>query len=167
MRWAARLRSWEPTVTPIWASSPAAWTAVVTISTPLGRPSLRGGGGGGDGRWAAVAFGCVAAAGERVAFGFAARLAFGFDLAAGRFVAGDDFERADFLAAGFAGDAVAARRAVVALARRSPPSRVGRVERRVPSTLASAAPLEDFFDFFLAVFWLMDTVNGRGGRRPL
>jgi hypothetical protein len=145
MRRAARLRSWEPTVTPIWASSPAAWTAVVTISVPLGRPlAARGGGGGGAaGRWAAVAFRCVAAAAD-----LAAAFAF-FGLA--------------FAARGFA----AAVRDAVALARRSPPRRVGRVERRLPSTLASAPAFEDFFDFFLADFCVMDTVIGRRGRRPL
>ena len=34
----ARLMIWPPIVRPIWVSSPAAWTAVVTSSTPLGRP---------------------------------------------------------------------------------------------------------------------------------
>ena len=140
MRRAARLSSWEPTVTPIWASSPAAWTAVVTISVPLGRPLAgRGGGGGGAaGRWAAVAFRWLAVAGARLAaFGGA------FDLVA----------PADGFAA--ARDRVAARR--------SPPSRVGRVARRLPSTLASAPAFEDFFDFFLADFCVMDTVNERAG----
>ena len=32
----ARLRTCPPTVRPIWASSPAAWMAVVTSSVPLG-----------------------------------------------------------------------------------------------------------------------------------
>ncbi len=35
-RLTARLRIWPPMLSPIWASSPAAWTAVVTSSTPLG-----------------------------------------------------------------------------------------------------------------------------------
>lgn len=144
MRRAARRRSWEPTVAPILASSPVACTAVVTISALLGRPSLEraggGGGGGAEGRWAAVAFDCAAAVG---AF-FAAR----------------------FLGADF-GFAVAARERVLAASRRSAPRRSGRVVRRLPSTLDSAAAFEDFFDFFLADFCVMDTVNARGGPRPL
>jgi hypothetical protein len=112
----------------------------VTISAPLGRPSPEraggGGGGGAEGRWAAVAFDCAAVAG---AF-FAAR----------------------FLGADF-GFASVARERVLAAARRSPPRRSGRVERRLPRTLESAAAFEDFFDFFLADFCVMDTVNGDAG----
>ena len=48
-------------------------------------------------------------------------------------------------------------------ARPPPPSRVGRVDGRLPRTLSSAAALEDFFDFFLADFCVMDTVNGDAG----
>jgi hypothetical protein len=148
-RCAARLRSWVPTVAPIWASSPTAWTAVVTISVPLGRPLAgRGGGGGGVGRWAAVAFGCVAAAGD-----FVAAFVFAFL----GFAAGD---RVVF---GFA----AVARDAVAPARRSPPMRVGRVDRRLPRTLGLAPAFADFFDFFLADFCVMDTVIGRRGRLPL
>jgi hypothetical protein len=49
MRRAARLRSLPPTVTPICASSPAAWTAVVTISVPRGGPPGRPSAGAGFG----------------------------------------------------------------------------------------------------------------------
>src|ERR687895_2403141 len=77
MRLAARRRICPPTVRPIWASSPAAWTAVVTISVPLGRPSVRrggGGGGGAAGRWAAVASAWAAATGDRFGTFFGERL---------------------------------------------------------------------------------------------
>jgi hypothetical protein len=75
------------------------------------------------GRWAAVAFSCVAVTGER-------------------FVV-------LFLAAGFVAVAVCD---LVVAARRCPPRRVGRVERRLPSTLASVPVFAPFFDFFLDDF---------------
>jgi hypothetical protein len=78
-------------------------------------------------------------------------------------VAGDRLAAFGFVAPA---DGFAAARDRVA-ARRSPPSRVGRVARRLPSTLASAPAFEDFFDFFLADFCVMDTVIERRGRRPL
>ena len=143
---AARLRSWEPTVAPIWASSPTAWTAVVTAP---GRPlSWRGGGGGAAGRWAAVALRCVAAVGDLGAF---------LDFA---FVA-----RADDDVVAAAVDDLVARAGFAA--RRSPPMRVGRVLGRVPRTLWSPPVFAVFFDFFLADFCVMDTVIAQGGRRPL
>ena len=40
-RLTARLRTWPPTVRPIWASSPAAWMAVVTSSVPVGGAEAR------------------------------------------------------------------------------------------------------------------------------
>ena len=151
----ARFRSWEPTVAPIWASSPAAWTAVVTISVPFGRPLTAGGGGGGAaGRWAAVAFDCAAAVGDRLAAFFVPVLG-----TAGFVAATDDLRFGAFVA-------VAARDLVGAVPR-SPPRRVGRVVRRLPRTLVSAPALEFFFDFFLEGFCVMDTVIGRGGRRSL
>jgi hypothetical protein len=132
---------------------------VVTISVPLGRPSSRrGGGGGAAGRWAAVALLCAAAAGD-----FAAAFAFlGFVAADDLAAVADDFAAVadDFVAAmRFA----AAPRDEPALARPRPPRRVGRLDGRLPRTLASAAALEDFFDFFLADFCVMDTVNGDAG----
>jgi hypothetical protein len=145
----ARFRSWEPTVAPIWASSPAAWTAVVTIGVPS--PARRGGGGGGvDGRCAAVAFCCAAAPGDCftaffTAVGFDDVVAVGFD---------------DVVAVAF-GDFVAVARDRVAAPRRSPPRRVGRVARRLPRTLSSAPDFALFFDFFLADFCVMDTVIER------
>jgi hypothetical protein len=220
MRLAARLRIWPPTVMPIWASSPAAWTAVVTISVPLGRPSVRRGGGGGGGvvgRCAAAALACAAAAWDCSAFfgdrltadltacGFARFTADAFaaaGLADAFAVAGfaDALAAAGFVAAGFAdalaaagfdllgadfaaaGELVAAApREAAAPARRSPPSLVGRVARRLPSTLGSLA-FAAFLLFFFAVFWLMasaaerefpvlalrrGTVSGRVGRRRL
>ena len=118
MRSAARLRIWPPTVMPIWASSPAACTAVVTISVPLGRPSLRrGGGGGGAGRWAAAALGWVAAAGaffgdrltaDLTACGLAVALRFEAFPADGFAFLADGFVAAGFAAAGFASGVVAA-----------------------------------------------------------
>src|SRR4051812_34377067 len=42
-RSSVRLSSWLPTVMPIWASSPAAWMAVVTSSVPRGGPPLERG----------------------------------------------------------------------------------------------------------------------------
>jgi hypothetical protein len=162
IRRAARLSSCAPTVAPIWASSPAAWTAVVTISVPrggpLGRPSGSGGGtrlgagfGPGAMRFVGLTLACAA-------FGFAAFFA-GF--------------------AGLAAVVVDVRRVV---ARRSPPMRLGRVERRLPRTLGSEARFADFFAFFFADFWVTRseagsefpelalrraTVNTRSGRCPL
>jgi hypothetical protein len=174
------LRNWEPTVAPIWASSPAAWTAVVTISVPRGRPfAERGGeGGGGAGRWAAAAFGWVAATGDRLAFAFlAAFVACAPEDFVAAFVAcaPEDFVvlafvaafvscgPADFVALAFVA-AVARDRSA---ARRSPPRRIGRVERTLPRTLSSAPDFALFFDFFLEDFCVMATVNGQSGRRPL
>ena len=140
---------------PICASSPAAWTAVVTISVPFGRPSAAGGAGGGvAGRWAAVAFDWAAAVGDRLVAVFVPVAA-----TAGFVAATDDLRFGAFVA-------VAARDLAEA-ARRSPPRRVGRVARRLPRTLVSALVLELFFDFFLADFGVMDTVIERGGRRSL
>src|SRR5687767_10687092 len=111
MRLAARRRICPPTVRPIWASSPAAWTAVVTISVPLGRPSVRRGGGGGGvaGRWAAVASAWAAAIGDRCGTFFGERLTADLTACGLRFVAaGFDSVAAgfavafDFVAAGFA-----------------------------------------------------------------
>ena len=104
------------------------------------------------------------------AFGFAA---FGLAFAADGFEA-FGFEAAGFVAAGFA--------VVRADARRSPPMRDGRVERRLPITPVWAARLADFLAFFFADFWVTrstagcefrelalrrGTVNERSGRRPL
>jgi hypothetical protein len=87
---------------------------------------------------------CAAAAGDlAAAFAF-----FGF-------LAADDLVAA--------GDFAAAPRDEPALARRRPPRGVGRLDGRLPRTLASATALEDFFDFFLADFCVMDTVNGDAG----
>jgi hypothetical protein len=148
MRLAARLRSWPPTVTPIWASSPAAWTAVVTISGPRGGPLGCSVGGGVE------AFGAAFAAAFAAGFG-AAFAAAGFGFA---FCAAAGFG----LAAGFGAVAVAvAVDDFAALTRRSPPSRVGRVDRRVPSTLGSAAALVAFFVFFFADFWAMESATER------
>jgi hypothetical protein len=127
---------------------------VVTISVPLGRPFAgRGGGGGAAGRWAAVTLRCAAAAGAFLAAARDLVAAFGFALAG--------FADADFAAFGFAGSVRG-----VATARRWPPSRVGRVDRRLPSTLGFAAAFAVFFEFFLEDFCVMDTVIGRRGRRP-
>ena len=83
-------------------------------------------------------------------------------------------------AVGFVVVALAARTRRVE-ARCSPPMRVGRVDRRLPSTLGSAA-LVVFLAFFLADFWVTRfttecefselalrraTVNAGSGRRPL
>ena len=150
----ARLSTCRPTVRPICASSPAAWTAVVTTSVVLERPS-RGGsgrcGGGGVGRAAA---------------GFAAARGFGFAavFAAPAFFVAVAFVPLVFLAAvGFAfavavGSAFVVAVGFVAAAEdvvgpRWPPMRAGRLERRLPRTLGSG--LVAFFGFFLAVFWAM------------
>jgi hypothetical protein len=115
-------------------------------------------------------------------------VAAGFDAFADAFVAAGFDAFADaFVAAGFDcfgadfGEVVAVPREAAAPARRSPPILVGRVARRLPSTLASLA-LAAFLLFFLAVFWLMasgperefpglalrrGTVSGRDGRCPL
>src|SRR3954447_7989638 len=79
-RLAARLSTWPPTVMPICAISPAACSAVVTSSGPLGgaagRDGSRGGSGGrgGDGRaarrWGFSAVAARDAAVERVPVGF-------------------------------------------------------------------------------------------------
>ncbi len=112
----------------------------------------------------ALGFGGLAFAG----LGFAAFAGFGFAALA-------------FAGFGFAVAAasVSARRNEP---RRSPPMRVGRVEPRLPRTLASPARLADFFAFFLADFWATrfkaegefpelalrrGTVIERSGRRPL
>ena len=157
----ARLRTWRPTVKPIWASSPAACTAVVTTSVVLGRPPSSGGsdrgGGGGAGRAAAA--------------GFAAARGFGFVtvFAAPAFFVAVAFVPLVFAAAGFAFVAVfdvagfafvvavgfAAAAGDVVAPRRSPPMRAGRLERRLPSTLGSDGDLAAFFVFFLAVFSAM------------
>jgi hypothetical protein len=103
-----------------------------------------------DGRWAAVAFCWVAAAGDCLtafftAVGFDDVVAVGFG---------------DVVAVGFVDFVSVARDRVVA-ARRSPPRRVGRVARRLPRTLSSAPDFALFFDFFLADFCVMDTVIER------
>jgi hypothetical protein len=127
----------------------------VTISAPFGRPSAArgGGGGGGAGRWAAVAFSWVAVAADRSA---AFRVAADVLGTAGFVAATDDLVAAtdDFVPGAF--EEVAECDLVV---RRSAPRRVGRVERRLPSTLASAPDFALFFDFFLDDFCVMDTVN--------
>jgi len=146
MRRVARLMSWPPTVAPICASSPAAWMVVVTISGPLGAVLRRPGGG----------VGRLLAAGSGAAFtvaaaGFRFDLADGFDFA---FLA-DGFDFA-FLAEAFGVGAVAvAVDELVSEARRPPPSRVGRVERRAPSTPGSAAALVAFLVFFFEDLSLM------------
>jgi hypothetical protein len=137
-------------VAPIWASSPAAWTAVVTISVPrggpLGRPS---GGGGGTRRGAGFGGGATRFVGLTLALAFAF-VAARFDGAAFAFaVVAAGFE--DFAFEAFAGFAALVRPAD---ARRSPPMRVGRVERRLPRTPDSDARLADFLAFFFADFWL-------------
>jgi hypothetical protein len=128
------LSSWAPTVAPICASSPAAWTAVVTISVPrggpLGRPSGSGGGTRVGARFGAAATGFV----------------------------GLGFVAFAFLAAGFA--AVVFEAVCRAEARRSPPILVGRVERRLPRTLGSAALLA-FLAFFFADFWVTKSSTER------
>jgi hypothetical protein len=131
---AARLRARLPTVRPIRASSPAAWTAVVTISVPRGGPGARRcsrSGGGGAAR-AAAAF--VLGAAGRVAV---------------------TFER------GFAVVVFGAPAFVRAVGRRSPPMRAGRVGGRLPSTLASAAFFDVFFPEFSAMQWLWDASSAR------
>jgi hypothetical protein len=167
IRRAARLSSCAPTVAPIWASSPAAWTAVVTISVPRGGPLGRPSGAGGGSR---VGAGFAGLALAFAAFGFAF-----FDAVA--FVA-FAFVAAGFEATGFEDVAVAPR----AAARRSPPIRVGRVDRRLPRTPGSDLRLADFLAFFFADFWVTrseaegefpelalrrGTVIVRSGRRPL
>jgi hypothetical protein len=124
---------------------------VVTISAPFGRPlaARGGGGGGGPGRWAAVAFSWVAVAADRSAAFRAAADVLG---TAGFVAATDDFVMDDF-------EEVA--ECDLAAVRRSAPIRVGRVERRLPRTLASAPDFALFFDFFLDDFCVMDTVNER------
>ncbi len=153
MRRVARLMSWPPTVAPICASSPAAWMVVVTISGPLGAVPRRPG--GGVGRLLAAGSGAaftVAAAGFDLAF-----LDEGFDFA---FLA-DGFDFA-FFGEGFGVVAVAvAVDELVAEARRSPPSRVGRVERRAPSTPGSAAALVAFLVFFFEDLSLMASAAER------
>jgi hypothetical protein len=155
------LSACPPTATPIWASSPTAWIAVVTSSGPLGGPERRrvgssGGGVTGRGRCG----GCVGAALTRglAAFGFAvAGFAVAGFAAAGFAAAG--FAAFGFAAAGFAALALVgfaafgfatAGFAVLALASplagRRRPIGSGRVAGRLPSTLDSA--LLDFFDFF-------------------
>jgi hypothetical protein len=173
MRRAARRSSCPPTVTPIWASSPAAWTAVVTISVPLGRPSgcragcgFGGAFGPGTTRWTGLTFAAFTARFEGGAF--AARFA-GVAFAAG-------FDRlALAFAFAFVGGSLVAR----ADARRDPPIGFGRVLRRLPSTLGSFVA---FLLFFFADFWVTrstppcefadfarerGTVNAGSGRRPL
>lgn len=132
---------------------------MVTISVPRGGPLGRPSGAGGGTRFGAVATGFTGLGFDAFAF-----LAAGFDAAV----------RAGFAAVA---DAVVRR----AEARFSPPSLVGRVERRLPRTLGSAALL-DFLPFFFADFWVTrswaerefpelalrrGTVNDRSGRRPL
>lgn len=147
MRPAARLSTCRPTVRPIDASSPAACTAVVTTSLVLGRPSRGGsavGGGGVAGR--------VAAAGLAVVACVVAARPFGAAFAAFAFVAGDFvvFAPDDFVA-----PALAEVDRVVVAARRSPPIRVGRLDRRLPRTLGSELAFAVSFVFFFADFWPM------------
>lgn len=154
----ARLSTCRPTVRPICASSPAAWTAVVTTSVVLGRLSRGGsgrGGGGGVGRAAAAGFAAARGFGVAAVFAaaaffvavafvplvFVAAVGFAFVVAVGSVFV---------IALGFvatAGDVVAPRR--------SPPMRAGRLERRLPRTLGSDDDLVAFFGFFLVVFWAM------------
>ncbi len=158
MRFVARLRTWRPTVKPICASSPAACTAVVTTSVVLGRPSrggsaVGGGGGGVAGRVAAAGFdvvACVVGAVARFAFGVAARF-FGAAFAGFAFVA------ADFVALVLVADDF-----VALAARRSPPIRVGRLDRRLPRTLGSEPALAVFFVFFFADFPAIRNKVARG-----
>src|SRR5918995_3312146 len=72
-RRAARLSAWEPSVIPIFASSPVAWTAVVTSSAPFG-------GCGAGGRRRGRGFLAASSDGEpeRTARGLVPEAAFGF-----------------------------------------------------------------------------------------
>ena len=142
------LAAWPPSVRPIWASSPAAWTAVVTSSAPFGGEAGCGLRGGAEAAFLSLA---AVSAGEpeRTARGFegfaVAALGFGVapvvaGLAAADFAApAFGFAAADFaaLAFGFAGAAFAA---ASPLARsRRPPMRAGRVLGRLPITLLLAS----------------------------
>jgi hypothetical protein len=149
MRLAARLSARTPRPTPICATSPAAWTAVVTTSgAELGGPLRRGGGGGGVGRRGASGGGAAAAFGLTfaVVLGFAAALGFAAVLgfaAAFAFVFGFGFGLAAVVAVLV--DTVA----LVALA--CLPSRFGRVAGSEPRTDASglAVRLALFFAVLL------------------
>ena len=153
----ARLSTWRPTVRPIWASSPAACTAVVTTSVVLGRPPSRGGsgrgGGGVDGRAAAAGFPVVACAVTERGF----LLAGAFVVVALAFVPLAFLAALGFAAVVFVPLALVAARGVgaAAPARRSPPIRDARVARRLPRTLGSDDALAAFFVFFFAVFSAM------------
>ena len=144
----ARLSTWRPTVRPIWASSPAACTAVVTTSVVLGRPPSRGVSGGGGGA-AAAGFAGVACFLGFAAVGFFVAAALGFAVVALFVAAALGFAAVGFFVAlGFAAVAVVA-------VRRSLPIRDARVARRLPRTLGSDDGLAAFFVFFLAVFSAM------------
>jgi hypothetical protein len=108
-----------PTVSPIRANSPVAWTAVVTSSPPVGCPIGRGGGGADFGRLssghpALTAAGLLAGAGV-VRAAFARRGA------------------AALARAGFGFVTVA-----TGTSRRALPKRWGRVAERLPSTLSAS-----------------------------
>src|SRR4051794_11004780 len=94
MRRTARLSTWPPTVKPIWASSPVAFTAVVTSSAPRGGDGGRGGGSRRasvvrfkDGEPDRTARGPGAGLGFAAAFLGAAFLGFAAAFTAGSFVA--------------------------------------------------------------------------------
>jgi hypothetical protein len=102
-----------------------------------------------------AAFGRFAAVGDRLAaLGFVALVlvALAAFSAAGEAVAAG-------VSAVRAGD-------VVGAGLRPPPTRAGRVERRLPRTLASAPVFSLFFDFFLADFCVMARVNAQSGQPP-
>ena len=117
----ARLSTWPPTARPIWASSPAAWMAVVTSSVPLGGEVVDSGGG------SAVRARSV----DSRSAGAPARTGRGLRAGAGLGAAAFG---AAFFGRGFATVFVA----VPPLSRRSRPNLVGRVAGRLPRTLSSS-----------------------------
>jgi len=149
---------------PIWASSPAAWTAVVTSSVPFGGPDrrsrrdgLEGAGRFSEGEPERTARGPSAAAGFAAAGRGLAVAATGF-AAAGRggarsFAAAGALLAVVVVVFGFA--AVAAGFALPLAAgvpSRRRPMRAGRVLGRLPSTLWSAPALRVLPDLPLAFF---------------
>jgi hypothetical protein len=142
-RRAARFSAWAPTVNPICASSPAAFTAVVASSAPVGGPFLRP---SGSGAGAAVLGSVGVAFGGFLAVAFDAPAADGLFAALAVFVAPARDGAPAVLVAPARG-LVAARRRLPSAARFRPIG-VGRVEGRLARTLGCAAARVDFLLFF-------------------
>lgn len=141
---------WPPTVNPSWASSPAAWIAVLISSPPLGGPLELGGGGAGR-SLPVSSLGAPARTGLGPAEAGSARRAGGLVVRAGGLVALGALGALAAVAGALrgAGRLLRAGAGLGLSAPRLPPIRDGRVAGRLASTLGWSA----FLAFFgLAVF---------------